>query len=547
MTRLTQVGSVSWPAWPGSVVLGGVVASVGALWAVIGPAGLGGSLFYLATRGPSMLPRFHTGDLAVVRPERSYHVGEIVLYRYPKLGLILHRIVGVSDGRFLMKGDHNDYIDPYHPRSSDIVGRLWLHVHSVGLVLSWFHQPAASAAVAVALGTWFFIMPRINGESKRRGSESGAGVDARGSRYGSARSLPLALLGPSGMALGSAVALLCFAGGAVAAASFVSANTQTVATQARYSQKGRFAYRGAGPSAVYTAGQVTTGQPVYQSVVHTVDFIFTYRIVSSSSLAMSGETSLDAVVSEPDGWSRTVVLTAPSHFHGTTATVTGTLDLASIDALLSSLGNAVGATSTPGAMVTISPQVAVVGRIAGRPLSAKFAPQLPFTLDATEFSIGQPSAGTTGVVLTPVKSGVISIPETVSASFDLLGAHLPVRLARELGAGVFALGVLGAIALALAFRRAIRAPEADRIHARYRNLLVEAKPSSIATITAPVELASMEELARVADQEGCPILHWEDAGGKHRYLVTTGSISYSFGCRGDRSVDSKKSVDVVQG
>lgn len=33
--------------------------------------------------------------------------------------MVIHRIV---------RGDNNDWDDPWHPRPADIIGKLWLHV-----------------------------------------------------------------------------------------------------------------------------------------------------------------------------------------------------------------------------------------------------------------------------------------------------------------------------------------------------------------------------------------------------------------------------------
>ena len=56
-----------------------------------------------------------TGDL---------HVGDIVAYKYDDY-LVVHRIIGVTNDGFLMKGDHNKYPDAKVVRESDIVGKLY--------------------------------------------------------------------------------------------------------------------------------------------------------------------------------------------------------------------------------------------------------------------------------------------------------------------------------------------------------------------------------------------------------------------------------------
>jgi hypothetical protein len=45
---------------------------LGCLWFYFAPTQLGGTTTYVVTHGVSMEPRFHTGDLAIVRSQSSY-------------------------------------------------------------------------------------------------------------------------------------------------------------------------------------------------------------------------------------------------------------------------------------------------------------------------------------------------------------------------------------------------------------------------------------------------------------------------------------------
>src|SRR5271157_145822 len=71
-----------------------------------------GEVALVTTHGQSMEPRFHSGDLAVVVPDSTYHVGQIVGYQSPLLHVVvLHRIVAEHDGTFVFKGDNNSFLD----------------------------------------------------------------------------------------------------------------------------------------------------------------------------------------------------------------------------------------------------------------------------------------------------------------------------------------------------------------------------------------------------------------------------------------------------
>ena len=94
-----------------------VVLAVAA-WLVLAPTQIGGETSYVTTSGISMAPRFHSGDLAVVRPAENYKVGDIVAYRSTMLRtVVLHRIIAVKGDRYVFKGDNNDFVDPTRPSS----------------------------------------------------------------------------------------------------------------------------------------------------------------------------------------------------------------------------------------------------------------------------------------------------------------------------------------------------------------------------------------------------------------------------------------------
>src|SRR6185437_3743445 len=128
------------------VVLGALAVG----WFFLAPAGIGGDTTYVVTDGISMHPRIHTGDLALVRPASSYHVGDIVAYRNPELHVVvLHRIHSISpSGRYRFKGDNNCWIDAGSVASSAIVSKLWVRAPALSGDLPSPHSPHAIATLA---------------------------------------------------------------------------------------------------------------------------------------------------------------------------------------------------------------------------------------------------------------------------------------------------------------------------------------------------------------------------------------------------------------
>ena len=79
-------------------------------------------------------------------------VGDVVLYRDPTLGVrVLHRVIAKEDGRLVLQGDANDFVDDARPRPSDVVGSFGFSIPRAGSALFWLQQPFHAALLAFAL------------------------------------------------------------------------------------------------------------------------------------------------------------------------------------------------------------------------------------------------------------------------------------------------------------------------------------------------------------------------------------------------------------
>src|SRR3954466_37178 len=124
-----------------------VLAAVWLFW----PLTLGGGTTYVTTHGISMEPRFHTGDLAILRSAGSYSVGDVVAYRSVSLKtVVMHRIVAMDGDHFVIQGDNNDWLDEDHPGQDKVLGKLFLRVPQGGKLLSLVPSPAGVGATAIA-------------------------------------------------------------------------------------------------------------------------------------------------------------------------------------------------------------------------------------------------------------------------------------------------------------------------------------------------------------------------------------------------------------
>jgi signal peptidase I len=142
-------------------VAAAVVVLAASAWFFLAPPGLGGRTSYAIVSGSSMWPELAGGDLAVVRKRSDYAPGDAVLYRDPEIGVeILHRIVRVEHGRFVLKGDNNDFLDDPRLTGAEIDGSLWFSLPYAGTGLRWLQVPLHAALVIFFLTILSFGGPR---------------------------------------------------------------------------------------------------------------------------------------------------------------------------------------------------------------------------------------------------------------------------------------------------------------------------------------------------------------------------------------------------
>jgi signal peptidase I len=535
-----------------------VLAVLGAGWFFLAPPSIGGQTSYVVTDGISMHPRIHTGDLALVRPVGTYHVGDIAAYRSPSLHLtVLHRIVALTrDGGYRFKGDNNTWIDPGDIGRDRIIGKMWVMAPGVGGWLQRLRSPGLMTGMAVVAVLLLFgggaqVRRRRRGRPQPKWKDSeprweGAPAakpspaPAQEARPFSGRTVvapPAAVrrtsVAPSygGVAAAFAVVLAC---AGLTAIAWTSPTSRPAPTSSRYVQSGRFTYSASAiAGAVYDSDRVTTGQPMFSRLVGPVQVRFDYALRSGKVEGARGTASLAAVLSAQNGWSRTVSLEDPAQFTGRRVSLTGTVHLRRLQRLVQRVA---AATAVPAESFTLTlvPSVQAHGTLAGHPFEAGYAPRLPFTLTPYEFAPVLPAAA----AASPVRAASAGVfhPSQTSA-FTAEGSarvpigpgrlHISASLARILGPA----GLLAAIAAAsLALRRLRsdrRADEPTRIQSRYGEAMIAAVQSTLTRGGDLVEVESIEALARLAERYQSLMIHERTDSG-HAYLVADNGTVYAY-------------------
>jgi len=547
-----------------------VLAVLAAGWFFLAPPGLGGDTSYVVTDGVSMHPRIHTGDLALVRPASTYHVGDIVAYRNPELHLtVLHRIHSISpSGRYRFKGDNNSWIDPGSVTRSAIVGKMWVLAPGLGGDLQKLRSPLVMASLAVvaslllfggagaqvrrrrrrgrAQPKWKAPEPKWKGAPAHRPSPAPTATRAAATATAAAPAPAPTLVPPPraqsrrasaapsyGGVAAALVAVLACAGLTVLA--WTSPTSRPAPTSSSYVQSGRFSYSASAVAgAVYNSDRVTTGQPMFSRLVGPVQVRFAYALRSGRVARAGGTASLAAVISAQNGWSRTVSLQDPTSFTGRRVSVAGIVHLRRLQRLVQRVAVAT-AVPTETFTLTLVPSIHTRATLAGRPFEADYAPRLPFSLTPYELApvlpvaaaAAGPARAGSARVFHPAQTSSFTSAGTAQVSIGPSRLHLSAGLARILGP----LGLVAALAAAAfavwRLRNERRADEPTRIQARYGEAMIAAVQSTLIHGGDLVEVESIEALARLAERYQSLMIHEQTETG-HAYLVADSGTVYAY-------------------
>ncbi len=484
-----------------------------------------------------MEPSFHTGDLAIVRPRSHYRVGEVVAYHSTLLHVVvLHRIIAVHGGHYTFKGDNNHFIDPTHPTRAQLVGALWIHVPRGGVIFSWLHSPV-TAGVLCAFVALLFVGTGETKRRRRRRGNRGHGPARRGAPTMTppARSASLGVSLRSLLAGFAALAGLCAVAGLYAAS---RPGAKRVTQQIHYTQKGTVTYHATAPAgAVYPTGSVTTGDPIFLTLVHRLAVKVGYRFAADAAHQVHGTQQVLLQLTGPTGWARTIPLSPVRHFTGPAIATPASIDLRSVQSLLTEVQKATGI-SAEGATVGIVTRVHVTGTVAGQPVDATFTPTANFQLQPLELTPGgsapapaaasgsSTAAASTESGFDPSATGIVTSVSSAPNRLDLAGhafGYGEIMWLALLGFLVTG-GLAGFLGVLLKRNQAF--DEAVRIRSRYAHLLVPVLAGEDLG-WPPVDVISFKALARLAESTGQLVLHHQ-ADAVDTYMVNDNGTVYRY-------------------
>jgi signal peptidase I len=485
-----------------------VVALLAALaWVVLAPPTIGGKTSYVITRGTSMAPAFHTGDLALVRAQDSYRVGDVIAYRSPTLGVVvLHRIHSGNAHGFRTKGDNNSWVDPDAIPADQVIGKLWLHLPGVG---TYMHAGTLIPG-ALLLGAAGVAAP-----VRKRMRHSGRSLHRRG----------LPLLGTAGRSTASAwwaAASVVGAVGALLVLVGVRAPAPAPATAAVVTHGLELTYQAPGDGAVYQGGTLVTGDPVYLALNPFID-VRVHDHATGIPAAPSRALSLQARLTGAGGWEYTVPLDGQATGAGTDHDLQVRLDLT---ALTDVIGRATSRTGSDGGdhQIQLEPALVPAARSA-RPVEF---PPVVFQLQGRRLvlSSGEHQRGAP-ITRTATEPGR-TVPGSPSTARQVHLAGLSGSASVVGVAGVAALVVAGLVAVVALLRRP-RDP-------------VSRLPQPLVTVSGrdlthdTVGVASLDELFALARRYDRPVLRLL-VRGRPTYVVEESGVWFSCAAAGEPGQD----------
>jgi len=495
-----------------------IFAALAVAWAMLAPPELGGSTRYVILDGSSMEPSLRAGDLAVVRSDGRVEKGDVVLYNHTELGAhVLHRVVRDRGGRYVLKGDNNDFLDDVQLTADEIEGQLWFSLPRLGSAIVWARQPLHAGLIVfglafIALGGGA-ALARTRRPSSARGTVPAASSDRRATSRSKGGAAPVVLgVGLAGLAVF----------GLLAVASLSRSTTRAETVPDAYAHVGTFSYGApVEESDVYPDGLVDTGESVFLQLVPALDVAFDYRLEAEDAADVRGAVELTAVLSDGAGWVRRIPFGEPTEFAGTAARATGSLDVAALADIVEELRLLTGSGTTTFALGIVA-GVDIRGRVADEPVRQTFAPELLLLLDTV--SVRPNASAGDSTIFSSRRGETITVRSPSSLSIGRV--KLSVENARRLGLLGLVLAALITIvgAVLLARTRTSREPAASLFGDRMITIAGPPPATESGSVTA---LADAESLYRVAEHYDRVVLHWREGRG-HVYQVDDGGSLYSY-------------------
>jgi signal peptidase I len=483
------------------------------LWIIFAPIQVGGQSYYVIINGNSMEPLFHKGDLVVLKSAQQFGVGDIVVYKYPGIGNVIHRIISVSGTHYQIKGDNNSWIDGYSPQKNEIIAKYWFSITGVGTIIGKLKSPWIIAGIVgfitLILGLSMITQKTNSDKQQRNSSNNKISYEIAGWRNGYWWVV-------YGLGI-FAILLGIFA--------FSKPTTIPAKDMLSYTQNGSFSYGGSGEQDVYTSGGIQTGDPIYTALTCNVIFNFDYALNSELAFSGQGTYSIAGVLKASNGWKKSFILIPETQFSGNAITAQSSFDVCSLQTIIDSVEAATKVESLQYSF-EFQPLVKINGQLAGNEFKDSFSPILTFLVDPQQLYLA-PYDATTEDPIYPSAEGQVEIDEIAVNTLPILGLKVPVVAARGIAAVAFVLSLLGILIPMFLFTKASKEDKKLQAKMLVGQLLVETQVSPVNGNERIIDLTEFEDLVALSERTGSTLFFHQQALYTD-YLVRENNLVYRY-------------------
>ena len=499
------------------------LALVSALWVLFAPISLGGDFSYAIISGNSMVPRLTTDDVVLLRRADDYEIGDVVAYRHPAIGNVLHRIVDDDGERLTLRGDNRSGNDEYHPTRDEVVGHEWYVIEGGGRVLREIQRPRN--AVLLSLAVVALALP-AGARAGRHAGRRGRGPAGRGPSAASIGT-SLSLFSPASKNFVIALMAVAVVSVAMLVALRAKGATTTAAESVSYRESGSFSYGRTVEGGVYDNDTLGAPEPLFRELIDELPVQYEYRLAPSAPGAefrnVTGWYRLHAELSTPNGWKRTIELQPTMLFGGPAFDTSTRIDLSEVDRQLEAIEEQTGIAIKVYSLRVMA-EVQTQGELEGLPFTRSLEQTLLFHLTDLQLQFNPSDSE-----LKVTNGGAVSRDIMVGRDFTvpMIGYQVSYASFPRMGAVGLGLTSLTLPLIALATLVTWRAGEAIRVKARYGHLIVEVAEEEIEANVKPMSVSQFEDLVRVAEREGLSILH-RRGRQVDEYFVFERDVAYSY-------------------
>lgn len=478
------------------------------VWIAFAPIKVGGRASYVMVNGISMEPNYHTGDLVIVRKQPVYQVGNVVAYRDAQMSAyVIHRIIGIEQRQYVLKGDNNSWIDAYHPDQNEVAGKQWIYLPKAGRAILWLRVPANLSLVVVLVGGVFMTnqsaKPSIAGKGKNLPSFHKDGM-LEGTLY---------LLG---------FLFMVFMGLSIFA--FTRPLTRA-ADDIEYQQGGSYSYSASGTVGVYDTDIVHSGEPVFPKLTCSLNIAFTYAVIGSQLEVVAGSQQMYMrVLDEQSGWQRTIPLVPPTAFTGNSYSATSTLDLCQLDALINQMETTTGLHANSYGVEIVS-SIEFATTVSGQAITDTFTPTLVFRYDKIHLFLANMNAEDDPMNIS--QKGLVASTNVEPNTILFLGLKPTVTFLRILSLLGLGLTLSGSVLVGLSVYNTTRQSAEALIRLRYGAMLVEVHEKNLEPLSTMIDVISIDGLAKIAERQGSMILY-TTVNSLFCYYVQSNNITYRY-------------------